>query len=206
MNDTDFEGSMGWVDQLDPPFLFIFYILAGTLWMVLPFLNGAPRETPQQEVHAPETHAAERARLEELFREKREEARRLQQALAEAQRPKVETDSGAPMVAITGKQPVFVELVENRVVPVTEENYQTQNVTLPEGGTGTVYERTRPGESIEEMRQSTGALTGILRKLQRDSQYLAVILHSDSFEAFRALREIARDKKMAVGWEPYRGT
>jgi len=56
------------------------------------------------------------------------------------------------------------------------------------------------------MRQDTSAFTGILGNLQRDSQYLAVILHSDSFEAFRALREIARAKKMAVGWEPYSGT
>jgi len=110
------------------------------------------------------------------------------------------------MATETRKEPVSVELVYNRVVPIDEAHFRIV-IDKARG----VVELTRrdsgmtPGESVDQIRGHNSVFAKYLQGIDPAKQYLVVLLNNDSFAAFRAVEQLTRDRgsPCGVAWVPY---
>ena len=102
-----------------------------------------------------------------------------------------------PRASPADKLPVVVELIHNRAVPVNKVGYK-----IGFGLTTVTATRKWEGETVAELQAPNSVFLATLGKIKADKQYLSCLLNADSYEAFRAVRQIAQRKGIDVGWEP----
>ena len=144
--------------------------------------------------------AVELERLEQERKVEEATVTDLQRQLEEAETPRVGSVVGSPVAAGTNKEQVFFELFDNRVLEVTKSHYNVETFRGPNGPVA-VLTRSASGEGEIEIASSDFAKR--LNELTPGGHALALIVHSDSFVAFRKVRDIARARRIEVGWEPY---
>ena len=159
---------------------------------------------PAAGTQKPQPTQADANRLEADAREKEAELARRAKELAQA------TGSGtgkqrACVATPTSKEPIPVELVYNRVVPIDEEHFR---ITVNPSRRFVLMTRkdssTTPGESPEQIRKPNSVFAKYLQAVKPETQYLVVLLNNDSFAAFRAVEEMARARgfNCGVSWIP----
>ena len=102
-----------------------------------------------------------------------------------------------PRASPADKLPVVVELIHNRAVPVNKVGYK-----IGFGLTNVTATRKWEGETVAELQAPGSVFLEMLSKIKAEKQYLSCLLNADSYEAFRAVRQIAQRKGIDVGWEP----
>ena len=128
--------------------------------------------------------------------------RQAESAVVETQLANTRTKSDlalpyVPRASPADKLPVVVELIRNRVVPVNKIGYK-----MSFGLTNVTATRKWEGETVAQLQAPGSVFLDTLNKIKADKQYLSCLLNADSFEAFRAVRQIAQRKGIDVGWEP----
>ena len=105
-----------------------------------------------------------------------------------------------------GRIPIYVALVDDTLALVREPYYTTQR-TVADRGNGrfealVTEVPASPGESLAEALAEGGALRKILSSIDRDREYVALLVDGSSFASFRQLRPILREQGIPFGWEP----
>ncbi len=154
-------------------------------------------------VLATSTQPDEADHLHALIAQRRQEADRLQSDLERVTAPAPEPGTKAPVLALAKeplhKLPQPVELIENRIAPVTKEYFHFPIVMFKPVFT---VKRIRMGETIAGARQPDSGFAEFLSTIHPDRLYISCLLNRDSFEAYYAVREMAVKKGIDVGWEP----
>lgn len=148
----------------------------------------------------PETSEADQ--LSAVIDQRREEVALLQADLARAKAPAPqpggENSQLSQASAPSQKLPVPVELMHNQIAPVTREFFKFPATTSP---TYTAT-RSRRGETIDEASKPGSLFGKFLAKLHPDREYLLLLVNSDSFESFYAVRELAMGAGVEISWQP----
>lgn len=97
------------------------------------------------------------------------------------------------------KLPMPVELYGNRIAPVDRDFFRYPLLPLT---TTIVVTRKHPGETIAEARKPDSAFHDYLADMRKHGGYVSCLLNSDSFEAFFAVRDMAKRAGVDVSWEP----
>ncbi len=110
----------------------------------------------------------------------------------------------------TKKNPVVVELVNNRLFPVDSSHYDKSVYQTVEGGKIVTHiTETRKsyvsGESIDEIQKQNSNFYKILKEISPEKNYILFLLHNDSFEIFKKARKLAWDEKIETGWDAWEG-
>ncbi len=112
-----------------------------------------------------------------------------------------------PMVRTTDKSPAFFECQNNRVVLMNRNGSASEHYRGMFVGTGfaMVPNEEERGETREEIRQADSGLRGVIADLDPASEYAAFLVRPDSFEVFRAARDVLREHRAEIetGWEPF---
>ena len=148
--------------------------------------------------------AARRSELEAEVVRREQAVADARQRLTATQRPDVSSLVGTPTAERTEKKPAIVVLRNDRVVVFGDDTYDSDRVPLG----NTTVTRARPtdsGETIEEAKAPDSRLRAALEELDPSEDFVALVVASNSFAAFRVVRELARSEGIAVGWEPYTG-
>ena len=120
--------------------------------------------------------------------------------------PTIRVES-APQVSMdTNRTPVYIALIKGTITPVLEPFY-TQKERVEDLGGGRferVVESTlkRGGETIDQALDRRSALAGVLKDINPEHDYVALLVDSESFNTFRAIREVLRSREIPFGWEP----
>lgn len=61
------------------------------------------------------------------------------------------------------------------------------------------------GESVQDLLVPQSQLRSIISALDPGTDAIFVVVFADSFEVFRAVRQIAREYQIQVGWQPIEG-
>lgn len=61
-----------------------------------------------------------------------------------------------------------------------------------------------PTETASRIREEDSLTRSLLKSMARENKALFVILENDGFPAYRAIRELAREYNVPVGWEPWK--
>lgn len=154
-------------------------------------------------VNASPAQSNEADSVQALIARRRQENDRLQSDLERATAPISEEGANAPVLALA-KQPLHklpqpVELLENRITPVTKEYFHFPMFSLKPLFT---VKRIRMGETIAEARRPGSEFSKFLATIQPHTLYVSCLLNRDSFQAFYAVREMAAKSGIDVGWEP----
>jgi hypothetical protein len=149
--------------------------------------------------------AGEARRLEQALAARQAAVQTLANELARIERPSVDDAVGTPVVSTTKLESVHLELAGNRVAPVDTSHFRMQNGRTSSGQSVVVATRVRQGESVADLRNTSSRIARLIRDLDPTRQYLALTVRSDSYEVFRAVRELARAENVDLGWEPYSG-
>jgi hypothetical protein len=146
---------------------------------------------------------SETQHLESLITRRRQEADQLGKDLERETAPAPEQGKENAVLALA-KQPVNklpqpVELLENRITPVTKQYFRFPLLSLKPQFT---VKRIRMGETIAEAQRPDSEFAAFLSSIRPNSVYISCLLNRDSFQAFYAVREMAAKKGIEVGWEP----
>ena len=95
--------------------------------------------------------------------------------------------------------PAPVELIGNRIAPVDRDFFQFPLIVL---SSRLVLTKKHPGETIAEAGQPDSRFAKFLEQVRREHCYVSCLLNSDSFDAFFAVRNMARRAGVEVSWEP----
>ncbi|ACK72470.1 conserved hypothetical protein [Gloeothece citriformis PCC 7424] len=131
----------------------------------------------------------------------------LMQSLPSCSRPTLPemTDAGAYEL-YTEQLQLYEQCRLNAVAQIKNFQVRTKsyNVTLYDLN-GLLYEplHDEVGETIDQLSESDSQFETVLKNLNPQETYLAFIVRPDSFSAFRAARQKAREKGFDVGWEPH---
>jgi hypothetical protein len=170
--------------------------------------HGAAREAKERveaATVARRARAQQVAELSGVLQQKEEEVAELEEALRRMANNREVGGMGTPVLGHTNKKPVLVEVVRGRVVVVDKPQYEFRSARTPSGERLTVAKRKTQGEDLDELERPGSAFSNALNKLDREKEYLTAIVHSDSFPAFRAVRELARKRQVEFGWLPFMG-
>jgi hypothetical protein len=90
-------------------------------------------------------------------------------------------------------------------VDVGDRNYRVRAENSPPGVTW-VYQlrEDADGDTIKELEGGRSRLARVLDKLAKES-FVYFVVHDDSFEVFRAARDLAQRRGVATGWHPVEG-
>lgn len=129
------------------------------------------------------------------------------QAASPAAGQKVIPVYSAPLVVsrTDKKAALMIEMVEGRVVLVKVPFYAFETVTFESNGH---YEkaikarRVQQGEGLEQARAQTSLFSRSLAEVNPREEYVILLVHSDSFATFRAVREMLRNRGIDYGWTP----
>ena len=164
------------------------------------FRNGlGALNRKQSELRAEAERNAEAGRVEVQLQAKKAELAKLETELRNTRNPFEKEVISLPRASPANKLPILVELFHNRAIPVDKNHF---HFTSPKWSGPRVATRTGPGESAEEISNPDSAFRKFLDGIKTDKQYLACLLNPDSFDVFREVRRIAREKGVALGWEP----
>ncbi len=107
---------------------------------------------------------------------------------------------GFKSIKDSNKEPIYIELVKNRLFPIDEKHYKGY-----EYNGNTVIERktSAKGESIYEIGKLGSAFHKLLNKVNRKKERIVFFVHGDSYKIFRKTREIALKKGIVADWWPY---
>ena len=97
------------------------------------------------------------------------------------------------------KLPAPVELNGNRIAPVDRDFFHFPLIVL---SSSMVVTRKHPGETIAEAQRPDSMFAKFLARVRKEHCYISCLLNGDSFEAFFAVREMARRAGLDVSWEP----
>lgn len=136
-----------------------------------------------------------------VLKEKRSLIDDLQAQLQRSGLPGTGTEATGWVMTRSAKRPAWVEVVNNRVIPVDGDHYSTQTV-LTIAGPAVVYTRRSTGETLEEARQPGSALMRFLKRQDPNKVFIACNVYADSFHTYRELRRFLRGLNYEVGWDP----
>jgi len=107
---------------------------------------------------------------------------------------------------MTNRKPVYVALANGTVSPVREPFYNKER-KIEKAGKGqfesvVVASTNKRGETVEKALAGGSAFSKTLRDISPGHEYVALLVDSRSFEAFRAVREVLRERGIPFGWEP----
>ncbi|MGI8990826.1 MAG: hypothetical protein ACR2I2_14770 [Bryobacteraceae bacterium] len=136
-------------------------------------------------------------RLQGAVRTKRTEIAKLETELKNTRNPFEKEVTSLPKASPATKLPMLVELFHNHAIPVDKKHFKFAK----QRGT-TLATRESDGETPEQIKNPDSDFLKYLASIKPAKQYLACLLNDDSFDIFREIREIARAKGVAVGWEP----
>jgi hypothetical protein len=85
---------------------------------------------------------------------------------------------------------------------IGDKSHRVRAEIVPEG-LAWVYElrKRARGDSVEEIESGDSKLAEVIRDAGAGS-YVYFVVHEDSFDAFRAARDLARSRGIATGWHP----
>ncbi len=113
-----------------------------------------------------------------------------------------------PLVNLqTDRTPVYVALIKNTIVPVCEPYYKFSPLIM-ERGNGYFEKVTRVsrndigGEPIEQALFAGSDFAKFLKGIDLSKNFIALLVDSSSFEAFRNAREMLRNRSIPFGWIP----
>lgn len=157
-----------------------------------------PSDTDRKpDVRTPSEKAAEIERLQSAAQLKNTEIAKLETDLNNAHNPFEKEVTSLPKASPATKLPMLVELFHNHAIPVDKKHFKF----VKQRGT-TLATRESDGESATEIKNTGSDFLKYLAGIKPAKQYLACLLNDDSFDIFREIRDIARAKGVAVGWEP----
>lgn len=149
------------------------------------------------DVRSPSEQTAEIERLQVDAQTKKTEIARLETELNNARNPFEKEGASLPKASPATKIPMLVELFHNHAIPVDKKHFKF----VKQRGT-TLATRESDGETSEQIKNTGSDFLKYLAGIKPAKQYLACLLNDDSFDIFREIRDIARAKGVAVGWEP----
>jgi hypothetical protein len=160
----------------------------------------APDGGSESPVTAPDEQDAHK--LAEVLARRRAELERLQLTLG-ADQPSAEgTLTHGHKSTVQRREPVWLQLYGNRVLPVDERYYSVR--TVDAGGIAfRVLRRTSAGETYREAEGSGSKLQLALRGVVPEKQYLQCLVSEDSFDILRRVMLLASEKGIDVAWDPY---
>lgn len=133
-------------------------------------------------------------------------------ARLETELAKKKTGGGFHSIKQTNKRAYIIELENNRLFPGfwhgSDANDIKENYNINKYSSYAELKRkpTVKGESIEEIKKTTGGFHKILNnKINHNKEYIVFLVCDDSYEIFRKAREIAEEKGVQVGWRPFNG-
>lgn len=136
-----------------------------------------------------------------------QECRSLEHQIEASSRQTVRVESIPLARQARGRKPVYVILASGAVAPLREPYFARQEKILQRGAGQfegvTVFTRQQAGQPIQEALQPGSTFSGLLDQIDGQRSYAALLVDSDSFETFRALREQLRKRRIPFGWEPY---
>jgi cell division protein FtsB len=133
---------------------------------------------------------------------------KVQRELLKPHKQTINVQSAPLILTRTELSPVYVALIDGKVVPVQEPFYSITNEIV---GTNGHYEQifhyswSRKGESLDQAIQKNSVFSKLVESLNPKKQYIALLVDSSSFEVFRRVREVLRSQKIPFGWEPFNG-
>lgn len=107
----------------------------------------------------------------------------------------------------TGRKPLYVALIESTVVPVKEPYYRfAENIEERENG---VFERVMtahrakaPGEPIDTALGDNSQFVRFLQDVDVENCFVALLVDSVSFNAYRTTRQTLESRDIPFGWLP----
>ena len=159
------------------------------------------REQAQQAAQAHLQRLREAAELERVLRDRRAVVTRLEEQLKAAGRPVGGDEDSGTVMTRTTKRAEWIELVNNRVVPVDEHHYSIERRSTVFGSVR-IYTRRSQGETLEEAQRPGSNLMRFLRQYDPGKTFIACNVYKESFLIYRALRKFLRGMKYEVGWDP----
>lgn len=111
---------------------------------------------------------------------------------------------GFPVARPSEKAPVFFECRYNRVYPIKTRGEYSPHYHVTQVGTGRrlLLKGPEGGTTLEALQDPQADFSQVIATLDPEQQYAAFIVRSDSFESFRAARDVLRPRGIEVGWEP----
>jgi hypothetical protein len=130
------------------------------------------------------------------------ELERLHSAAAELLPAAERTPAIASRSLTKGKEPVWLQLYHNRVLPVDEQYYSVR--TIDSGGMPfRVLRRTAEGEIFPEAMAAGSKFQAALAKLSPEKQYVQCLVAPDSYDILRRVMQFAAGKQIGIVWDPY---
>ncbi|MDQ6707721.1 MAG: hypothetical protein M3Z85_17305 [Acidobacteriota bacterium] len=152
---------------------------------------------PKPDVRAAPDKAGEIERLQGAVQTRKIEIAKLETELNNTHNPFEREVASLPKASPATKLPMLVELFHNHAIPVDKKHFK-----FAKQKSTTLATRESDGETSEEIKNPDSDFSKYLAGIKPAKQYLACLLNDDSFDIFREIREIARAKGVAVGWEP----
>lgn len=147
--------------------------------------------------------AAEADQLSVVVDQRREEVVLLEADLARLKAPAPQVGGEKTQLSTASapfnKLPLPVELIHNQIAPVTRDFFKFE---MSDRRPTYSAMRSRRGETIEEAGKADSLFGKFLSKLHPKRQYLLLLVNTDSFESFYAVRELAMQSGVEVSWEP----
>ena len=157
---------------------------------------------PSPGVSEPSEPSSELSGLQQLIRDKRQELSRLTIDFDKAVPPVGRTPRSSPVTLESTKEVVVFGLVHNRVLPLDDEYYTKVSGTLPSGTKVVVATPRKMGETGTEIQQAGSAFQRRLQAIVPAKESVLFVVDNGSFAVFRQAREIARERRLDVGWNP----
>lgn len=121
---------------------------------------------------------------------------------AEREKPAVVIDVPPRLVAPGDLKREIVVITQATVTPVDEPYYQPVYGEVPGGRVQTGFRFVRCGAAANDALRGGSDFLRWLDTIDRNSQYVSMLVDSASLETFRAVREELRKRKIKSGWEP----
>jgi hypothetical protein len=147
--------------------------------------------------------AADADELNRQLKEKQAELARLKTELDQTNGLGGGSGVGSPRMVTTSLLPKFVQVIGNRAIPLDDQHYHIHCGTL-EGTNEKACEYTKnsPGETAEQIQRPGSDVMSYLKGIDPKQKFLMCAVASDSFAAFRSLRQTAQKMNIRVAWSP----
>jgi hypothetical protein len=160
------------------------------------------RSAAEEAARAEEAKRAQADQLRNQAEQKKNEEAKLLIVLQNSKSPYDGGGVSAPQITKSDKQVTWIELLNNRAFPVDAAHYDYALYNLKGGGIARVATRKGGGEGIDEIKSPASAVARYFENIKPKQEFLACLVHSDSFRLYREVRKIAWSRGIEVGWEP----
>ncbi len=107
-----------------------------------------------------------------------------------------------PVTQITDKQSVYFECVDDRLIPVTYDSSRYYRPIFSAHKKVLIPIAKNLGESRHEISREGSKFKRFLKDMDPDTQFVALFVRPDGYDAFRVARNIAWELGFDVGWIP----